>query len=75
VLSLSITSPAKLKPLIDYFNKYSLWGIKQKDFKDWEKIYYMILSKEHLMEAGRTKIKAIQLSMNKYRKFKNSIII
>jgi hypothetical protein len=24
VLSLSITSPAKLKPLIDYFNKYSL---------------------------------------------------
>lgn len=34
VLSISISSPAKLKPLIDYFNKYSLLGVKQKDFKD-----------------------------------------
>jgi len=75
VLSVSITSPAKLKPIIDYFNKYSLRGVKQKDFQDWEKIYNMILSQEHFTEAGRTKIKALQLNMNKHRKFQNSIII
>jgi len=37
-LSVTVTSPGDLSILIDYFNKYPLWGTKGKDFKDWEKI-------------------------------------
>ena len=33
-LSLNVTSPSKLKVLIDYFNVYPLRGTKYKDFKD-----------------------------------------
>ena len=51
-LSLSITSLNLLKPLIVYFNTYPLRGNKYKDFLDWEKIYYLMLSKEHLTELG-----------------------
>lgn len=60
-LSLSVTSPVKLKPLIDYFKIFPLRGTKYKDYLDWEKIYYMILLKEHLTEAGRSEIKKISL--------------
>lgn len=34
VLSVSVTSIEKLKPLILFFNNYPLLGIKGKDFKD-----------------------------------------
>ena len=52
---------------IDYFNRYPLWGTKGKDFKDWEKIYKLIISKEHLTESGRTMIKSIESNMNSKR--------
>jgi hypothetical protein len=34
VYSISLTSPIKLLPLIEYLNKYKLLGNKYKDFKD-----------------------------------------
>lgn len=64
---MSLSSIDKLKPLIKYFNKFPLLGIKGKDFKDWEIIYNMILSKEHLTDKGRSKIKLIQSNMNSQR--------
>jgi hypothetical protein len=34
LLSVSVTRLDKLKPIVDYFNKYPLLGLKAKDFKD-----------------------------------------
>ena len=65
VLSLGISSIIKLEFIIDYFNRYPLLGVKGKDFKHWEKVYYMICSKEHLSEEGRLKIKLIASEMKK----------
>lgn len=73
ILTVYTTSPEKLNILIKYFNKYPLLGTKYKDFKDWEKIYYMIVSKEHLTELGRLKIESIRTNMNSLRKFKDEI--
>ena len=52
VLSLSVTSINNLEFIVNYFSKYPLLGIKGKDFKHWEVVYHMILSKEHLTEGG-----------------------
>ena len=59
VLSLSVESLKNQSNIIDYFNKYSLIGDKLNDFKKWKIVYHMILSKEHLTEEGRLKIKNI----------------
>lgn len=44
VLSVSVSSIDKLKPLINYFNNFPLLGIKGKEFKDLEIIFLIILS-------------------------------
>jgi hypothetical protein len=67
VLSLNITYIEKVKFVIDYFNIYPLLGVKNKDFRDWEIVYHMIISGEHLTEIGRSKIKLIQSNMNSRR--------
>lgn len=66
-LSASVTSLDKIEPVIDYFNKYPILGVKGLDFKDWEVVYYMIKSKEHLTESGRLKIELIKSNMNSKR--------
>ena len=68
VLSLSVTSINSLEFIVNYFNKYPLLGNKGKDFKQWEVVYHMILSKEHLTESGRLKIRAIASEMKKNKK-------
>lgn len=68
VLSVSISSIAKIETLIDYISKFPLLGVKGKDYKDWEKIYTMIKSKEHLTDNGIILIKTICSNMNKNRK-------
>jgi hypothetical protein len=62
VLSLTVSAISDLKLIIDYFNRYPLIGDKLNDFKRWEIVYNMIISKEHLSEEGRLKIKSL---MNK----------
>lgn len=57
VLSISVQSIKNISFLIDYFNKYPLKGNKFNDFKKWEIVYNMILSKEHLTQEGRLKIR------------------
>jgi len=64
VLSISITSINKLKVLIEYFNIYSLLGIKYNDYLDWNKVYQMFVNKEHLSLEGKQKIKLIKSNMN-----------
>ena len=73
VLSLSVTGINKLEIIVNYFNQYPLLGVKGKDFKYWEIVYHMILSKEHLTDAalalgqsrtkGRLKIRTIAFEM------------
>jgi hypothetical protein len=65
VLSLSVTGINNLEFIVNYFNKYPLIGEKGKDFKHWEIVYHMIVSKEHLTEAGKLKIRAIAYEMTK----------
>jgi len=45
ILSIKVVAIDKIKLIISYFNKYPLLGIKWKDFKDWETVYHMIISK------------------------------
>lgn len=68
VLSVSISSITKIELLMDYISKFPLLGVKGKDYKDWEKIYTMIKSKEHLTDKGFILIKTICSNMNKNRK-------
>lgn len=68
ILSLSVSAIEKIKFIVEYFNKYPLLSIKGKDFKDWEIVYNMMLSKQHLTDEGRLKIKSIQSNMNSKRK-------
>jgi len=42
VLSLNVTA---IKFVVEYFNKYPLLGVKGKDFRDWEIVYNMMVSK------------------------------
>jgi hypothetical protein len=56
-LSLSVESIKTQSNVIDYFNKYTLIGDKLNDFKKWKIVYQMILSKEHITEEGRLKIR------------------
>lgn len=67
VLSISVTKISKLKIVIGYFNVYSLLGIKYNDFLDWNKVYQMVINKEHLTLEGKQKIKLIKSNMNNKR--------
>ena len=59
ILSLSVSSIDNLKLFISYFNKYPLLGVKYNDYKKWEVVYNMIISKEHLTDEGRFKIRSL----------------
>ena len=65
---LSVTGNNNLEFIVNYFNKYPLIDEKGKDFKHWVIVYHMIVSKEHLTEAGRFKIRALayEMKINKY---------
>ena len=66
-LSITVTAIDKLKTVVDYFSKYPLLGTKYLDFNDWVKAYYLMLSKDHLTESGRSIIRYIKSNMNKKR--------
>lgn len=58
-LSLSVLSIDSVKFLMDYFNIYPLLGDKSNYFNKWEIVYNMIVSKEHITEQGRLKIRPL----------------
>jgi len=59
ILSLSVSSIDSIRFIIDYFNKYPLLGNKFNDYNKWNIVYNMIISKEHLTDEGRSKIKSL----------------
>uniref|UniRef100_UPI0023D86A59 LAGLI-DADG endonuclease n=1 Tax=Metarhizium pingshaense TaxID=1278899 RepID=UPI0023D86A59 len=59
VLSLYVSSVNNIKTIINYFDKYPLIGDKLNDYRKWKIVYAMILSKEHLSEEGRLKVKTL----------------
>jgi hypothetical protein len=69
-LCVNISGIEKLKFIINYFNKYPLAGIKNENFKDWVKIYDIIISNQHTTVLGRANIKLIQSNMNSKRQLK-----
>ena len=61
IIVINIQSLERIKILIDYYNKYPLLGIKSKNFKDWVKVYHMVLNKKHLTLQGKSDIINITL--------------
>lgn len=57
ILSIYVSSIDSIKVIINYFDKYPLLGDKLNDYNKWKIVYEMILSKQHLSEDGRLKIK------------------
>jgi len=55
----------KIIPLFDKCNK----GIKQSDYEDFIRVAMLLQDKQHLSEAGLSKIKSIKSNMNLNRKF------
>lgn len=53
--------------IIPFFNKYSIFTNKEKDFKDFVLISEYIKNKEHLTEKGLDIIRKIKSNMNKNR--------
>lgn len=62
-----VTSPTKLKIMINYLNKYSLLSTKNLDFKDWCVIYQLILENKHITLEGKQITKKVKANMNKNR--------
>lgn len=63
-----VESKDKLNKVITYFDKYPLMGVKSLDYQDFKTVYSMILTKDHLSDSGREKIKLIVANMNSNRK-------
>lgn len=57
----------KVPIVINYFNSFPLMSSKYLDYQDWKEVYDMILTKDHLTEDGRIKIKFIKMKMNDNR--------
>ena len=68
---IEVSSLNRLNLLIQYLNNHPLLTAKQNDFKDWLKVYQLIIEKKHLSEDGKLLIKKIKSSMNKKREVFN----
>jgi hypothetical protein len=53
--------------ILPFFKKYSIIGVKSKDFEDWAKVAKMMQTKDHLTNEGFDKIRKIRRGMNKGR--------
>ncbi len=58
-----------LTVIIPFFDKYSLYGAKFLDYKDFSKGLYIIHNKGHLTPKGLNSLKNIAYNMNTYRSF------
>ena len=65
----SVTSPAKLKTLINYLDTYPLFSSKLLNYLDFKSCVNLMLSREHLTEQGRDKIKFIKAGINRKRTY------
>jgi len=58
-----------LEKIIPLFDKCNIKGIKQSDYEDFRRVAMLLQDKQHLSEAGLSKIKSIKSNMNLNRKF------
>jgi len=69
--SISFTSPAKLKSLIQYLDIFPLFSRKLLNYLDFRTCVYMMLAQEHLSNEGRDIIKDLKSGMNSKRTYYN----
>jgi hypothetical protein len=50
--------------LIPFLDKYSVQGVKVKDFEDFKKVANLMSNKAHLTEEGLSQIRTIKSNMN-----------
>jgi hypothetical protein len=53
-----------MKIILEHFYNYSLLTQKRADFELFNRVYSLIMNKEHLTERGLLKILALKASMN-----------
>jgi hypothetical protein len=58
-----------LEKIIPLFDKCNIKGIKQSDYDDFRRVAMLLQDKQHLSEAGLSKINSIKSNMNLNRKF------
>lgn len=65
--TLTASSKVSLDIIINYFNKYPLFSSKYLDYKDWEKVAYLIINNQHLTEEGINTVELVRSRMNTKR--------
>lgn len=65
--TLTASSKVSLHIIINYFNKYPLYSSKHLDYKDWEKVAYMILNNQHYTEQDINTAELVRSQMNTKR--------
>ena len=61
------SSKVSLNIIINYFNKYPLYSSKHLDYKDWEKVAYMIINNQHYSEQGINTVELVRSQLNTKR--------
>nr|QID02895.1 hypothetical protein [Orbilia oligospora] len=75
--TLAASSKVSLDIIINYFNKYPLFSSKYLDYKDWEKVAYLIINNKHkkpgfnYSDEDLTMVKNIKNNMNTKRIYFN----
>ena len=54
----------RVKPIIEYINRYRLKTKKQISFDKWVTVYELVCNKAHLTEEGLEKIRKIKKEIN-----------
>ena len=53
-----------MEKIIPLFDKCNIKGIKESDYSDFRRVAMLLQDKQHLSEAGLSKIKSIKSNMN-----------
>ena len=65
--TLTASSKVSLDIIINYFNKYPLFSSKYLDYKDWEKVAYIIINNQHYFQEGINTVELVRSRMNTKR--------
>jgi hypothetical protein len=65
--TLAASNKISLENIIKYFNKYPLFSNKYLDYKDWEKIAYLIINNKHYTDEGIKIVELVRRRMNTKR--------
>ena len=62
--TLTASGKVSLNIIINYFNKYPLFSSKFLDYKDWERVAYLIIKSQHLTNEGIQTVEFVRSQMN-----------